>query len=104
VIDSLAHSLDRMEGLVPLYALVGRIRLSSSETVVTAAEKVLAEIVAGYARPNLTAPQFQEMAIGPRDQRQADPLAEFSRVCREELRALGARENFPRTRKQQSPQ
>ena len=100
MIDSLTNNLDhRVDGLIPLYTLIGRIRLSSSESVVTAAEKVIKEIIAGYFRSNLTAVQVQEMVFNPQDHRQVDPLAEFSRVCRGELRTLANRGSFIREKK-----
>ena len=104
LLDSLDHSLDNVGGLIPLYTLFGRIRLSSSEAVVTAGEKVINEIIAGYCRPNLTKAQFQEMALGSQGRQRADPLAKFSLVCREELRALAEGGSFTHARKPPSPQ
>ena len=91
VVDSLARSLDRIDELIPLYALFGRIRLSSSKTVVTAAEKVITEIIAEYFRVKSTAVKVPETVLSPQAHRWADPLGEFSHVCREELRALADR-------------
>jgi len=96
VVDSLAHSLDRIDGLIPLYALFGRIRLSSSEIVVTAAEKVITEIIAEYFRPKTAAAKVPELVFTPQGHRWADPLADFSHVCREELRTLAASGSFAR--------
>jgi hypothetical protein len=56
LIESFDHSLDRIDSLLPLYTLVGRIRLSSSQAVVTSAETLMREIVERYSRPNLTPP------------------------------------------------
>lgn len=94
VVDAFTHSLDRIDGLIPLYALFGRIRLSSSEAVITAAEKVMDGILAAYVHPKPTALQVQEMAFSTKGQRHLDPLAEFSRVCRAELHALSSRDGF----------
>jgi hypothetical protein len=102
LIDSLDHSLDNIGGLSPLYALFGRIRLSSSEPVVIVGEKVIKEIVAGYFRPNLTKAEFHEIAFGGQDQRRSDPLAEFSMVCRDELRALAESGGYSRAIKRAS--
>ena len=41
----------RIDNLIPIYSLFGRIRLSSSETVATAAEKVYTK-----SSPNTSAP------------------------------------------------
>ena len=99
VVDSLAHNLKRIDGLIPLYALFGRIRLSSSEAVVSAVEKVITEIIAEYFRPKLTAVQVQETAFSPQGKRWADPLKEFSHVCREELLALAESGRIARQKK-----
>lgn len=89
VVDSLTNSLDhRVEGLIPLYTLLGHIRLSSSERVVTAAETVIKEIIDSYLRPNLSTEQVKKIAFIPEGQNRADPLGEFSHVCREELQNL----------------
>jgi hypothetical protein len=87
-VDSLEHSLERIDCLVPLYVLVGHTRLSSSEPVITCAEKVMREIAAGYCRPYLTRTQFGQMALGTQGREHADPLAEFSNLCRQELRNM----------------
>jgi hypothetical protein len=96
MIDSLNHNLDRMDGLIPLYTLVGRIRLRSSASVVAAAEKVTKDILANYFKPNLSPAQFKEMALTPG----IDPLEEFSHICRAELLALAEGYGFAHAGKQ----
>jgi hypothetical protein len=96
--DSMTHSLDRVEALVPLYALLGRIRLSASGTVLAAAEKVVAEILLGYSRPNLTALEFQELTLSQPERLRVSALAQFSHICREELAALREGKNQARPR------
>lgn len=104
VVDAFTNSLDRVDGLVPLYALFGRIRLSSSDAVIAAAEKVMEEILAEYLRPKPTQAQVHEMAFSPKGQRHLDPLADFSRVCRVELRGLSDHgSSFARNKKKASP-
>lgn len=88
VVDSLAHGRDRIDGLIPFYALFGHIRLSSSEALVTAAEKVITEIIAEYFRLKSAPMKVQESTFSPKGQHWADPLKDFSHVCREELRFL----------------
>ena len=44
-----------------MYALVGRIRMISSEPVLTAAEKVAQDIVECYKRPPMTFEEFQKL-------------------------------------------
>jgi hypothetical protein len=103
LLDSLDHSLDNIGGMIPLYTLYSRIRLSSSEVVVIAGGKVIGEIIAAYRRPNLTRAQIQEEAFGAQSHQQVDLLAEFSLVCREELQGLAEKGDFTRVRKRRLP-
>jgi hypothetical protein len=48
------HSLDKPETLVKLYAILGRIRLVSSDAVLSAAEECCDRVVDLYAKPNRT--------------------------------------------------
>lgn len=88
VVDALATRLNRVDSLIPLYAFYGRIRLSSSETVVAAAQRVITNIIAEYARPTALPAEIQAMVLSTKGHTPLDPLADFSRVCREELRIL----------------
>ena len=97
LIESLDHSLERIDSLLPLYTLVGRIRLSSSQAVVTSAEKLMREVVDRYFRPNLTPAQLQDLIRSPQLQQQVDPTVAFSSVCRGELLALAQGHGFDLT-------
>lgn len=94
LLDTLDHGLDRIDSLLPLYTLVGRIRLGSSRTVVDSAEKLMRDVVDRYSRPNLTPAELQALILSPDLQRQADPMVEFSGVCRRELMALAKGKKF----------
>src|ERR1700730_19045582 len=52
--DALSHEKDDVVDLVLLYAIVGRMRLTASNAVVEAAERVLDVIVETYLAPNRT--------------------------------------------------
>ncbi len=80
--------------MLPLYTLVGRIRLNSSQTVVNSAETLMREVVDRYSRPNLTPADLQALILSPELQKQADPMVEFSSVCRRELIALTKGKKF----------
>jgi hypothetical protein len=69
--------------LIASYALLSRIRLSSSVHVVESAERVINTILDTYSQPNLTPEEFQAWA-GKRN----DPLREFGNICRRELESL----------------
>ena len=86
LIDSLDHNLDKPELLVQVYALINRIRLNSSDAVVTAAESAVSRIVRRYTLPNLSAEEIASLAKTP--QTRDDPLKPFSEACRAELRRL----------------
>jgi hypothetical protein len=83
LVDALQHSSNDLEKLLPIYALLSRIRLSSSTPVLQAAEQLIQAIVAKYPRPNMTAEQIEARAINGQD-----PLRQFSNICRIELSSL----------------
>jgi hypothetical protein len=83
LVDAMQHNVSDLQKLLPVYALLSRIRLSSSEPVLQTAEKVIRTIVSIYPQPNLTAEQIQTQAVNGQD-----PLREFSDTCRAELDSL----------------
>jgi hypothetical protein len=86
LIDSLDHNLDTPEALIHVYALINRIRLSSSDAVVAAAEQATQRIMQRYALPNLSADEIRALATSGKPD--SDPLKAFSEACRIEIRAL----------------
>jgi hypothetical protein len=80
LVDALQHSDNNLEKLLPIYALLGRIRLSSSKSVLQRAEQLIQTIVATYPQPNMTAEQIESRAMNGQD-----PLGGFSDTCRTEL-------------------
>ncbi len=81
--DAVQHTFNDPSRLIPSYALLSRMRLSSSSNVVESAERVINRILATYAQPNLTAQEFHAWA-GEHN----DPLREFSNICRHDLESL----------------
>ena len=76
------HSLDKPETLVKLYAILGRIRLVSSDAVLSAAEECCDRVVDLYAKPNRTMAEiFATLHSG-----EFEALKHFSDACRVELR------------------
>jgi hypothetical protein len=73
--------------LVPLYALLSRIRLSSSPDVLARAEEVIRTIIITYPKPNLTPDELASRALTFEE----DPLKPFSNSCRDELEGLQGR-------------
>jgi len=83
-LDALDHTLDRPETLQQAYTLVNRIRLTSCDAVLRAAEGTIQEIVATYRAPNLPIEKFREISLAEIH----DPLKAFSEACRHELQLL----------------
>jgi hypothetical protein len=84
--DAFDHSLDKPDTLVKLYAILGRIRLMSSDAVLTAAEECCDHVVDLYAKPNRTMAEiFTTLHSG-----EFEALKHFSDACRVELRKYSA--------------
>lgn len=83
VVDALEHNINDPQKLIPLYALLSRIRLSSSSRVLETAEEVTRDILAAYPKPDLTPEQIHSRAVSGED-----PLKQFSNICRIELESL----------------
>ena len=84
VVDAVQHSLEDPSTLVPIYALISRIRLRSSTDVIESGERLIATILKVYTEPNLTPEEIQSAA-----NKHNDYLQEFGNVCRGELESLG---------------
>ncbi len=87
LVDAFTHTLDKPDTLLPLYALINRIRLCASQPVLAEAEHLLTRIAEQYFSRNLT---LEEMRALTRAQG-ADPLKSFGEACRVELRSIRAR-------------
>jgi|SRR5271166_1109476 len=77
------HNVSDPKNLIPVYALLSRIRLVSSRPVLKAAEEIVKRIVDTYPQPNLTAEQIQSAALTGED-----PLRPFSEICRAEIESF----------------
>ena len=84
LVDAMQHDTADLQKLLPIYALLSRIRLSSSAPILQEAEDVMKTLLSTYSEPNMTAEQIQSQAVdGHRD-----PLRQFSDICRAELDSL----------------
>ena len=81
LVDATQNQLQKADTLLPAYALINRIRLSASSTVLDAAECLIRQIIDQYFAPDLSVQQVRELARSS----QADPLRAFGQTCREEL-------------------
>ena len=77
LLDTTQHA-----SLMRMYSLVGRIRMISSEAVLTSASKVADDIVESYKRPPTT---FQEMQ---QSWEASNPWYEFTNACRAERQSM----------------
>jgi hypothetical protein len=86
MVHAMQHNFQDPSKLIPSYALLSRIRLSSSIHVVESAERVVNTILSTYSKPNVGAEEFQAWAS-----KRNDPLREFGDACRRELESLWGR-------------
>lgn len=79
--DALVKNKSEVSELVALYALIGRMKILSSDEVIEAAEKVGRLILDTYLSPNRTFGDLPDLL------REVDPLRDFSEACRRELQS-----------------
>jgi hypothetical protein len=77
--DALVKDKTEVSELVALYALIGRMKILSSDEVIEAAEKVGRLILETYLSPNRTFVDLPDLL------HEVDPLRDFSEACRREL-------------------
>lgn len=83
-VQATTTNLKKLDDLILLYALVGRIRLLGSPPVIHAAETFVTVVTRRFGENNLTVEDLRVASLAPH----IDPLNEFSLRCREELRNL----------------
>jgi hypothetical protein len=87
---ALTQSLQSLDEVVAMYALVNRIRLFASPSVLDASETFVRRLVATYGEENMTIEQMKTAAL----EQHADPLSDFALKCRSELRDVYARASW----------
>ena len=80
--DALVNETSEVSKLVDMYALIGRMKVVSSDEVIEAAEKTGRLIVETYLSPKRTMVDLPELI------KEMDPLRDFSEACRRELRSV----------------
>jgi hypothetical protein len=83
---ALSESLGNLDEIVAMYALVNRIRLFASASVLEAAEAFVKKLVERFGEKNMSLDQIKSVAL----EQHADPLNDFALKCRAELRAVYA--------------
>ena len=89
---ALSQSLENIDEIVAMYALVNRIRLFASDSVLEAAEAFVRKLVKTYGENNMTIDQMKLVAL----EQHADPLNDFALKCRSELREVYERGSWRR--------
>ena len=84
LMDAFTHTLDAPDKLLPLYALVNRIRLCASPPVLSEALHLLTRVTDQYFARNLTLDEIRDLARSGG----ADPLKTFGETCRAELKSI----------------
>jgi hypothetical protein len=79
--DALTHDKLEITGLIDLHALVSRMRIVSSRTVIESAVNVVRVITETYSQPNKSPEEIEAMISNGN----VDSLRSFSEACREEL-------------------
>jgi hypothetical protein len=81
---ALSQSLEKIDDIVAIYALVNRIRLFASDSVLEAAEEFVTRLISKYSEPNLSIEQLETAVV----EKHANPLSLFALKCRAELRQI----------------
>ncbi|HEY5896701.1 MAG TPA: hypothetical protein VIV54_03995 [Burkholderiales bacterium] len=87
IMDAFLHTLEKPDTLLPIYALVNRIRLTATPAVLAEAERLVARITEQYFSRNLTVDELRAFARSE----EADPLRTFGETCRAELESMRLR-------------
>src|ERR1700722_1550323 len=81
---ALTQSLENIDEIVAMYALVNRIRLFASRSVLEAAEVFVKKLVEKYGEKNMTIDQIKSVAL----EQHGDPVNDFALKCRAALREV----------------
>jgi hypothetical protein len=87
---SLSQSPDNLDEIIAMYALVNRIRLFASASVLEAGEAFLKMLVKKFGEKNMSLEQIKSIAL----EQHVDPLNDFALKCRVELRAVYAQTSW----------
>lgn len=87
---ALSQGLDNIDEVVTMYALLNRIRLFASSSVLDAAEEFVKKLLQRYGETNMSIDEIKVVAL----EQHVDPLNEFALKCRTELREVYARANW----------
>ena len=84
-VDAIERDIESLSALVQLFALHNRIRLTASDEVLDAADKVIDQIAELYMGANKTPREIFDEVKNSASGRPDDPLRDFGVACRREL-------------------
>jgi hypothetical protein len=87
-VHALQHENADIPSLVPLYALIARMRVLSSPEVIESAERIGRAIIDTYLQPDKSFLELRDMVHSG----SIDLIRDFSEICREELDSIRARQ------------
>ena len=82
--DALTHNEPQIPDIAALYALINRMRISSSARIIACADRITRTATDAYFMPNKTIQELHEMV----NSESIDPLKEFSEAARDELQMI----------------
>jgi hypothetical protein len=85
IADAWSHHAQSPEVVAGLFSAIERMRLSSSDEVIVAAERVMRNVLEAYAQPDKS---FDDLRRSVHDHQFPNRLRDFSDACKNELRAL----------------
>jgi HAMP domain-containing protein len=83
-VTAITSKLENLDELVGLYSLISRIRLVATDEVIKAAEAFASSVLQRFDEP---AKSVDDLRVETTKEH-LDPLHDFSRRCREELRSI----------------
>src|SRR5258708_956492 len=89
---ALSQSLSNLDEIVAMYALVNRIMLFASASVLEAADAFVKTLVEKFGDESMSLDQIKSVAL----KQHADPLNDFALRCRAELREVYERTSWRR--------
>jgi hypothetical protein len=85
--NALVSAEPEIQRIVVLHGMISRMRILSSSQVIGCAEKTMELIIDANFLPAITLLEMRELA---KEGQFVDPLREFSKVCRDELRVISS--------------
>jgi hypothetical protein len=81
---ALSQSLEKIDDIVGMYALVSRIRLFASDNVLESAEEFVRKLISKYGERNMSIAELETAAL----EQHMNPLSDFALKCRSELKQI----------------